>query len=477
MAMIDVITSFDLIRSEAAKATLRHKKPTFEEDKYISDACTYVLVKHPFFAHLLYSQARICYTDAVPFAATDSYHIYVNVPGMIAAGMGIAEAAFVLVHEVCHIIFGDLILMVKFTEDGYVWVNANKKLPYDARIMNMAEDYRINAMLIHNGIGKMPSVGLYDWNISRRGDETGVEIYEKIYKSGGGPKPPWPGNCPTGGGSGSQPGQPINDPSGDPGGSDAKQPTQPQLDPNDPNLQGHGGFDVHLKPDQKAKDAEASGQRDQAIAAAANAAIAAGQGDLPACIMRILGEILTPKVCWEDHLKSTVNRACGEPALDWTRQDRRLLQRPDPMYFARPGFNGAQCVAVGWDTSGSTHGLVDAFFAEMAGIVGDLNPLQLVVIRCDAAVHGYDELEEPQDLEGFREAINEEGVGGGGGSDMRPIFRKLEEMDIVPDVLVVLTDLMAALPDRDPGYPVVWASTSKGIPAPFGELVEIDLDE
>lgn len=437
-AMVDEITKFDLIRAEAARATLRHLRPTDGEERYISDASAYLTAKHPFWAHLLYAEARVVYTDSVPYAATDGHYIYVNVPGCVAAGFGIAEMAFVLAHEICHIIFGDLILMVKFKHDNGVWTKSRGLLPYDSQFMNQMEDYRINAVLVASGVGKMPKIGLYDRTISMVGDETGVELYEKYFhgaKGGSG-----------GGGSGAGNGMP----------------------------QGHGGFDIHLEPVQKAVDAVESGQRDQIIAAAANAAIAAGQGDLPACIMRILGEILEPKVAWEDHLKATINRCVGEPALDWTRQDRRLLQRVDPMYFARPGHFGANCVAVGWDTSGSTHGLVDAFFAEMSGIVKDLNPAQLIVIRCDTTAHGVDELEDPDDLNGLRTKLNEEGIGGGGGSNMIPIFTKLEEMDIVPDVLVVLTDLHATLPDMQPDFPVVWACTTdkKG---PWGDTVRLEL--
>jgi predicted metal-dependent peptidase len=100
--------------------------------------------------------------------------------------------------------------------------------------------------------------------------------------------------------------------------------------------------------------------------------------------------------------------------------------------------------------------------------------MQLIVIRCDTQVHGVDELEEPDDLLGLREKLNQEGIGGGGGSNMRPIFTKLEEMEIQPDVLVVLTDLYADLPASQPDYPVVWACTTDK-QGPWGDTVRLEV--
>ena len=57
---------------------------------------------------------------------------------------------------------------------------------------------------------------------------------------------------------------------------------------------------------------------------------------------------------------------------------------------------------------------------------------------------------------------------------MRPIFTKLEEMEIVPDVLVVLTDLYAELPAMQPDYPVVWACTTDK-QGPWGDTVRLEV--
>jgi predicted metal-dependent peptidase len=418
---------FDLIDAKARHAAVPGYTPSADEEKFISEALAYLVVRAPFWAHMLYAEMRIVYTDHVPIAATDSYVIYVNVKGMREKGMGIAEVAFVIAHEISHAMFGDLIMMVKFNEDGYVMTNSGK-LPYNSSAMNAAEDYRINAMLIDAKVGKFPSCGLFDKNISAIGLESGVEIYEKIH-----------------------------------------------------NKQGMdwSNFDEHLMPSLSTVKNDQSGRRAQAVAAAVQASIAAGHGDLPAAMQQLIGEILHPKVSWQDQLKTAMQRSSGDPMLDWAYQDRRLLQRkPEPMYFARSGHTGAGCVVIGYDTSGSCVNpeTQQRFFSEMTGIVNDLNPAQLVVIWCDAKVQRVDDIDEPTDLEALRMEINAAGgAPGGGGTSFVPVFEEIDELGLQPDMLVYLTDTYGTFPKMEPDYPVIWASIAEDVKVPFGELVHVEL--
>ena len=135
------------------------------------------------------------------------------------------------------------------------------------------------------------------------------------------------------------------------------------------------------------------------------------------------------------------------------------------MYFARQAHMGAGTVVIGYDTSGScvNPDVQQRFFSEMAGIVADLNPEQLIVIWCDAAVQRVDELEEPEDLEELRADINSlGGAPGGGGTDFRPVFREIEERDLIPDMVVYLTDTYGSFPDHEPDYPVSGRRSPRG---------------
>ena len=425
---------FNIADAVARRAPIPTYKPHESDEKYIRDSMAYLVMKHPFWAHLLYNEMNIAYVDldAIPFAATDSYTIFLNPKRMRKEGWTFAEVAFVLAHEVAHYFFGDLIMMVKYHEDGCVALPGNRSLPYDAEVMNHAEDYRINAMLIEGKVGKMPSVGLFDTNMSAKGMEPAIEIYEKIWKTTGG----------KGGGG------------------------------------GRGGFDIHIKPGSKAKDADKAGKRIQAVVAAAQAAEAAGQGKLPAAVSTLLGEILEPHVPWQDFLKSTMLRKAGDPMFDWRYLDKRLLVRDPQMYFARQAHMGAGTVVIGYDTSGScvNPDVQQRFFSEMTGIVNDVNPQELIVIWCDSKVQRVDELEEPDDLEDLRIEINRlGGAPGGGGTSFVPVFEEIEKRGINPDMVVYLTDTYGTFPTQEPGYPVIWASIVKKPIVPWGDVVEVEL--
>ena len=61
---------------------------------------------------------------------------------------------------------------------------------------------------------------------------------------------------------------------------------------------------------------------------------------------------------------------------------------------------------------------------------------------------------------------------GGGGSDSRPVFDRLEEAP--PQLLVVLTDGYIAVPEQAPGYPVIWCLTADGRrPTAWGRRIDL----
>jgi predicted metal-dependent peptidase len=404
--------------------------PTAVQEKLIREPMAFMVIKAAFYAHILYQECIIEYTEEVPIAATDGKALYFNPEKIRELGWTIQEICFVEAHEVSHVFLGDIAMMAKWAAAGVVDCGNGLILPYNHELMNAAQDYRINAMLIEAQIGKMPKEGLYDRNLSEKGFESAVEIYAKLYKK-------------TNGGKDGKPGK---------------------------------GFDKHLAPSKEHIKAVDSGRMDQVIASAALSSEGQGQGAMPQAIKRMVGDILEPKISWQDHLKSTINRAAGDPQYDWRTIDRRLLVRPDPIYFAKQAHTGAGTIVIGIDTSGSiSQKQINRFFAEMNGIVTDLNPQQLVVIWCDAAVHRVDELDEPEDLLELHTDIQKTGAGGGGGTDFRPVFKTLEEMEIHPDMLVYLTDALGTFPATEPdNYPTIWGVIGKGS-VPWGTRIAVEL--
>jgi len=447
---------FNIMTSKPQRVPIPTIKPNAADEKFVRDAMAYLVFRAPFFAHILYSEMQVKYCDdsmGFPVAATDAHSIFINVNAIKRYSMKIPEMAFVLAHEVGHYIFCDLVMSVKWRQTGTVLCSCGP-LPYDHETMNKAQDYRINAMLIASKIGAMPAgcPGLYEPAYSREGMESCIEIYAKIYQQRGG----------SGGrGRPGQQGQGNPQPGG--------------------GVPDHGGFDHHLDPAEKAQKDADSGAQSQSVVAAAESAAASGKGNLPAALRALLGEILDPKVSWQDKLKSTMLRHGGDPMLDWSQPDKRHISRPspyDPIVFARQGHMGAGTVVIGYDTSGScvNPDVQQRFFSEMAGIVDELNPQRLIVVWCDADVQRVDDLEEIDDLEGLRAEINElGGAPGGGGTDFCPVFEWVEENEIIPDMMVYLTDTYGSFPDQEPDYPVIWCSIAQGSEVPWGELIEVEL--
>lgn len=423
--------------------------PSKEGEKLVRDSLAFLVAKHAFYAHPIYNEMRIAYTDhpMIPYAATDARTLFYNPWSLIRTGFDIHSMAFLHAHEVSHWLFGHLLLAQKFELENSVFTGS-RVLPYLPQLMNAAEDYVINAQLVEGKVGRMPTepdpmksgqriqLGLFDKLISEKGMEASVAVYDKIF--------------PRGGGSGGYGG------TGEPGG---------------------GSLDVHLRADKRQQKQEDSGAKIQAIAAAIEAARAANQmGSLPGAIQRMVTDLLDPKVKWQDKLKATMMRAAGDPSYDWRYLDKRLIIRPDPMYFARQSHSGAGIIVIGIDTSGSIgNPQLTRFFAEASSIVEELHPAELHVMWCDAAVHRHDELDEPEDLVEYHEVIKSEGAGGGGGTSFRPVFEKVAELNMQPDMLVYLTDLAGSFPDHEPDYPVIWGTIVPGSKAPFGEVIDVEL--
>ena len=168
---------------------LRTFNPDHATEKKFRDAMAYLVFKWQLFAQMIYSGMEIAYTYDVPIAATDSHTIFINPMGFEDHEIvDVLEIVFVFGHEVGHRILNHLALAVVWRKTGQV-LCPKGPLPYDQDLMNQAMDYIVNAMLVSSGLGKMPKCGLYDKNISASGMESCVEIYEKLYKSGGGRGP------------------------------------------------------------------------------------------------------------------------------------------------------------------------------------------------------------------------------------------------------------------------------------------------
>lgn len=429
-----MLTDLSAIRPE--RSPINSVVASRDIHKAVDDAFTHLGFRASFLNAMFYNQQKLVYTEDVPMAATDQHLVMLNPVWLEKSGWTMKNITFVIAHEICHCVYNHLVLGKLWRAAGQVRVPDGRLIPYYHRLMNQAMDYGINAGLVEAKIGEMPKEGLLDMAISRSGEESCVEIYAKLWD---------------------------------------------RLKPNDKIEIGKGnpiagtgnapGFDIHIEVSEKSVQADATGEHKQAIVSASNLS-ALGKGTMPGMFKKLLKDILEPKVAWQDHMLKSMQRAAGDPSIDWRYFDRRLMQRSPREFFGAPGHTGAGPVAVWGDTSGSVVQEYDRIFGEMNGIVQAVNPSEVLVGWCDAAVGRVDIVEEPDDLLELHKTINStDGVGGGGGTDFRPIFQWMEDNDQHPDVLVLITDTYGTFPANPPDYPVIICSIVDNVTVPWGELI------
>lgn len=395
-----------------------------------SDTRAALLWKCPAFTHVFYSMMDTVgsehvalFTPDVPIAATDGDAVLLNPEEFFKYNLN--KRVFIVAHEILHAIFDHCALTRRLASNGKVVYPDGSSLPFDAMLMNVAEDYVINDMLIKSNVGEYDAKWLHDPKIAT-GEDSAIDAYRKVYRQG------------NGGGGG-----------------------------------GQSGFDEHLAPGSSSGKDPHEAKRDEQkwkIAVEAGLAAARAQGKLPAGMELFFDKMLNPEVPWADKIAAFFARKVGSGSYDWRRADRRLVMRD--IYAPGRSGHGAGTVAVAIDTSGSIicdPTLLDRFMGELAGILEDVRPKRLMVLWIDAAVHAVDEVEEAGDIRHLKPK-------GGGGTDFRPAFDWLGKENITPDALVYLTDGFGSFPQGAPEYPVLWGNITKNLPAnhyPFGEVVEV----
>ena len=131
-----------------------------EVKKRIVQSRVRLLMNHAFFGNMATRLIIKDATDWCPTAATDGKHLYYN--KNFLGALPDPELDFVIAHEVLHCVYDHFDR--RATRDGQYW--------------NMAGDYVINNDLKKQGVGQMPSVGLWDPKYDEKYTE---EIYDDLY--------------------------------------------------------------------------------------------------------------------------------------------------------------------------------------------------------------------------------------------------------------------------------------------------------
>lgn len=228
---------------------------------------------------------------------------------------------------------------------------------------------------------------------------------------------------------------------------------------------GEGGFDEHDFDQLSDEEKEVVGAEiDQAIRQGALLA-----GKMGGEESRLIQELTAPKIDWREQLREFMSAVSqGHDDSTWRRPNRRWLG--EDLYMPSSISESMGCLVVGIDTSGSITGeLVSSFLSEVVGICQNVQPEVLHLIECDAKVQSH-KVFDSASLSGV-ESIRE--LHGGGGTDMREIFKLVATNQLKPEAIIVLTDMETPFPTEVP-CPTLWASTSKHIKAPVGATICLD---
>lgn len=299
----------------------------------------------------------------------------------------------------------------------------------DKEIYAKATDYIVNKELADHKVGKMvnrpdadpPMIPCYE--PSKYADMTSDELYETLLNeqqqdNGNGNQ--------QGGGKGKQGGKG----GGGSGGGDQ---------------QGGGGhsYDTHFDPDDvhdeesgiaNMTEEERAMLSDEIRQATMQAAKSAGAGRTPLGIMRMLQDLLEPKMDWREHL-TVVTQSLMTSDYTYTKPNRRNSSLGG---IILPGHENDERVSVccAIDTSGSiSDSMIRDFLSEVKGIMDQFKDFELKIWCFDTetyTVWNYN----PDNIDELEEFYPE----GGGGTDFMANWRLMQKLDIIPAQFVMFTD-------------------------------------
>lgn len=381
----------------------------------VSEGISALLVQQPFFASLMLDLMEIVETDTLPdgsqmnICATNGKMMFIN-PEKFAK-LTVQERVGMMAHEIMHVILQHAARKHNYLELGF---GPDLKV-FSTKRFDHACDYIINAHLIAQGF-KLPLGSLQNSQVT--GDDIVDEVYLKL----------------------------------------------PDDEEDKPD-----GNDDHIADDGQTQTSQ------PVMAAALQKAqeIAKMQGKGAAGLERIIDDICTPTVSWQEHLrKSIITMTRGRDNYTWQRPNRRKLAAPPHAYFpGRSSMKGPH-IGVVVDTSGSIgQDELSTFMGELSGIMTDVGPEAVHLVYVDSQVHN-DEVITFDDVNDLANVAQK--AGGGGGTNMPVGFQKFEDEQLPIETQICFTDGYTGF-GEDKGIPTIWAITTPGKVADWGTTVHVDI--
>jgi predicted metal-dependent peptidase len=346
-----------------------------------------LLLKAPFFGQLA---TRMTLTNADEWcgtAATDGRKFYYN--SEFVNKMPLKQLEFLVGHEILHAVYDHM----------------GRRGDRQPRLSNIAADYCVNQDLVEQRIGEKISVVpiLFDSKFKGQSYE---EVYDYLYENADKIDI-------------SQLEKMVLDEHLEDGDGDA----------DDGNGSGKGNGRPKLSKE------EAAAIRDEIKGAVIAAAQAAGAGNLPMGVKRLLKDLTAPVIGWKELLQQQIT-AVIKNDFTWARPSRRSWHMDAILPGLKPGDMIDICI--GMDQSGSiSEADSKAFLSEIKGIMEAFDEYKITLWCFDTEIYNM----QTYTSDNIDDIMTYEPMGGGG-TDFMANWEFMKENNIEPKKFIMFTDGM-----------------------------------
>ena len=380
-----------------------------------------LLLRHPFFGNMATRLKIEAADDWLMTAAVDGRKLYFNTQFFNA--MNNKEVEFVIAHEILHMVYDHL----------------GRRESRDPMLYNIAADYIVNNLLVDDRIGKKPSIVDCFQDFKYRGWSS-EEVYDDLYKEA------------------------------EKNGKDSLEKLGEMLDEHldlegDGDEDGDDGKSGEGKGRPRYSKAELDQIKDEIKEAMIQAASAAGAGNTPAGVQRMIKDMTESKMNWRELLRQQIQSTVKS---DYTFA--RPSRKGQMSGAILPGMNFQDTIdlCICLDMSGSIGNAQAAdFLGEIKGIMDEYQDYKIKLWCFDTKVYN----EQDFSADGG-EDLTEYEIMGGGGTDFDVNWTYMKEHDIQPKKFIMFTDGYAWDSWGDPDYCdtifIIHSNHNRNLEGPFG---------
>ena len=384
-----------------------------------------LLLRHPFFGNMA-TRLRIKAADEwLPTAAVDGRNLYFNTQFFNA--MSNKEIEFVIAHEILHCVFDHL----------------GRREDRDPILHNIASDYIVNNLLVRDRIGEKPKI-VDCYQDFKYDGWTSEEVYDELFKEA------------------EKNGKELIEALGEllDEHLDAEGDSS---DDNDANGNGPEGNVSKKKPKYSKEDLKKI--KDEIKEGMMQAAQAAGAGNTPGEVARMIKELTEPKMNWRELLRQQIQSTIRND-YTFSRPSRKGWHSGAIL----PGMNYMDTIdiAIALDMSGSIgDDQAKDFLGEIKGIMDQFKDYKIKLWCFDTDVYNEQDFSADDG-----DALTDYEILGGGGTDFMVNWQYMKDNDIQPKKFIMFTDGYAWDSWGDPDWCetifIIHSNHNKNLEAPFG---------